>query len=591
MVKPLMIKTLYECIWPRFENCFPLIKVRTSSRDAVFMSPLIKHLLQKRTKAVARKDEETTLRLQNQINTLIRANQLNAVQCENRTQKTGANKWWKNVNNITGRKDKNLPISSLIDPNEINTYFQNINIDPNYSAPVPLEIPEGTRIPLLSTSEVYNFLRKQKHSSCGPDDLLHWFWKTYAAELVSAITEIFKVPLKLGLVPDVWKRANVVPIPKKTVVNSCLQLRRISLTDVIMRLFERCVYKTEIADIIKDSIDPNQYVYKQGHNSTMALIKCQHMWLKNLDNGARYVRVLSFVIDLSKAFDNVPHDVLFEKVKKLSLNPYVINWLMNFLQNREQRVTVDGITTKFLRINRGVPQGTVLGPILFSIVVNDIKAIDSKNELCKFADDITVGAPGYENNDTGTTQVENIKLWSENNRMALNMDKTYEMIVRGKRLITVPSCIPSIKRKTWLKLLGVTLEKIPTRWDRHFEKMLSKASERMYILRVCKYYGFTAKQLDLLFHSLIMSLFTYAIELWGGASYTNYISQIDKFINRAFRNGYVTNKLNFKDVILDRDKKLWMNILNNERNALKELLPNKLNRTLRPRAITMNCHW
>ena len=154
--------------------------------------------------------------------------------------------------------------------------------------------------------------------------------------------------------------------------------------------------------------------------------------------------------------------------------------------------------------------------------------------------------------------------------MALNMDKTYEMIVRGKRLITVPNCIPSIKRKTWLKLLGVTLEEIPTRWDRHFEKMLSKASERTYIPRLCKYYGFTAKQLDLLFHSLIMSLFTYAIELWGGASYTNYISQIAKFINRAFRNGYVTNKLNFKDVILGRDKKLWMKILNSEKNALRE---------------------
>ena len=99
-----MIKTLYESLWPRFESSFPLIKVRTSSRDPVFMSPLVKHLLKKRKKAVVRRDEETTLRLQNQINTLIRANQLNAVQCENRTQKTGTKKWWKNVNNITGKK-------------------------------------------------------------------------------------------------------------------------------------------------------------------------------------------------------------------------------------------------------------------------------------------------------------------------------------------------------------------------------------------------------------------------------------------------------------------------------------------------------
>ena len=122
------------------------------------MFPLVKHLLQKSKKAVARRDEETTLRLQNQINTLIRANQLNAVQCENRTQKTGTKKWWENVNNITGRK--NLPISSLIEPNEINTYLL-ASCTTNYSAPVPLEIPQGTRIPSLSTSEVYNFLRKQ----------------------------------------------------------------------------------------------------------------------------------------------------------------------------------------------------------------------------------------------------------------------------------------------------------------------------------------------------------------------------------------------------------------------------------------------
>ena len=133
----------------------------------------------------------------------------------------------------------------------------------------------------------------------------------------------------------------------------------------------------------------------------------------------------------------------------------------------------------------------------------------------------------YDDDDTGTAEVENMKLWSDKNRMALNMDKTYEMIVRGKTSTPPPSCIPSIERKTWLKIRGITLEEIPDRWDRHFEEILKKASGRMYILRVCKYYGFSVKQLKLLFQSLIMSLFTFGIELWGGASYTKYISQID----------------------------------------------------------------
>ncbi len=257
----------------------------------------------------------------------------------------------------------------------------------------------------------------------------------------------------------------------------------ISLTDIIMRLFERCIYKNEIADVIYYSIDSDQYAYKVGHNSTMALIKCQHTWLKGLDNGTKYVRVLSF--DISKAFDSVPHDILFEKVKKLPFNPFIINWMIDFLKDRKQRVTVDGITTEFLKINRGVPQGTVLGPILFSIMVNDIKPVNPINELCKFADDITVEAPGYDEDDTGLTEeVENMKSWSDENQMVLNMNKTYEMIVRGRTSIPLPTCIPSIKRKTWLKILGVTLEEIPENWDSHFEEMLKKASGRMYILRM-----------------------------------------------------------------------------------------------------------
>ena len=91
----------------------------------------------------------------------------------------------------------------------------------------------------------------------------------------------------------------------------------------------------------------------------MALIKCQYKWLKWLDNDANYVRV--FYFDFRKAFDNVPHDILCLKLKTLSINPYIVNWIINFLSNRQQRVVVDGIITNYADINCGVPQGTVLG--------------------------------------------------------------------------------------------------------------------------------------------------------------------------------------------------------------------------------------
>jgi hypothetical protein len=242
------------------------------------------------------------------------------------------------------------------------------------------------------------------------------------------------------------------------------------------------------------------------------------MWLKSLDEGGKSVRVISF--DFSKSFDSVRRDILFNKIKKIPINPYIINWIIDFLNNRRQRVKVDGLTTEFLDINRGVPQGTVLGPVM----VNDVKAVNLSNDLFKFADDIAIIAPVYDYEDSAGDEEEYMKLWSNENRMSLNMEKTYEMIVRGKASSPLPDHILSIKRKEWLKLLGVTMKEMPGKWDKHFEEMMKKASRRMYILRVCKHYGLSTHQLDLLFNSLIVSFFTFAAEVLGGVSYNKYVS-------------------------------------------------------------------
>ena len=162
--------------------------------------------------------------------------------------------------------------------------------------------------------------------------------------------------------------------------------------------------------------------YKENSNTTVALIKCQHHWLKWLDDKANFVRVISF--DFSKAFDSVPHDILTQKLKSTNLNPYIINWLINFVSCRRQRVAVDGIVTNFVSINRGVPQGTVLGPFLFSLMVNDIEVKHPQmNNLTKFADDLTVSAPVTSSGDSALDEVTNIESWASNNRMTLNFEK------------------------------------------------------------------------------------------------------------------------------------------------------------------------
>ena len=386
------VRRLSETILLMFNECFPIIKVRISSRDPPYMSPLVEHLCKIRNKKSRSHRQSENPVLQERINELIRAEQIRAVDERRSSYHTSSNRCWDTVNMITVRKSRNAPVSSTIDPKTINLYFQSINTDVQYSTPEVLSIPDGTRIPTIEVHPVWKFLSTLKRTAPGPDELPFWIWMDYAYQLAPTITKVFNFSLIKQLPPCLWKLANITPIPKETPFETCNHLRTISLTNVIMRLFERVVVKQELSPVLKSAIGPDQFAYKEGCNTTLALLTCHHHWLKWLDRTTDFVRVFSF--DFSKAFDSVPHAIVCNKLMSLNINPYVINWIVSFLSNRKRRVVVDSFVTEFASINRGVPQGTVLGPILFSIMVNDIRPVyPERNLLLKYADDLTLSLP------------------------------------------------------------------------------------------------------------------------------------------------------------------------------------------------------
>lgn len=178
------------------------------------------------------------------------------------------------------------------------------------------------------------------------------------------------------------------------------------------------------------------------------------------------------------------------------MNPYFINWIVSFLSNRKQRVLLDGFVTEFVSINRGVPQGTGLGPILFSIMVNDIRPIyPERNLLLKYADDLTLSVPVSAHQDSSLIEVNSIQHWAVRNRMKLNLSKIWEMVVHGRISKPLPPVVQGIERKSWLKLLGITFQENPSDWDLHVDNLLRKSRSRLYILCVCKYSGYLKEQL------------------------------------------------------------------------------------------------
>ena len=250
---------LIDSILSLVNECFSQIKARISLRDPPFMSPLVKHLCNLRNKQIKMGINPD---LQNQINKLIREHQIRAVRQENKKHNQGSRSWWKTVDRITGRKTKTTNIRSTIDPKSINTYFHSINSDTYYTTPERVVTPEDTSLPMIEAHVVEKFLMKQKRTAPGPDEIPYWIWRDCAPYLAPMVTKIVNLSLNQQHVPLIWKLANITLIPKESPLVDSFRLRPISLTNIIIRIVEKIIFKQEISSQAKMLIDEDQHACK-----------------------------------------------------------------------------------------------------------------------------------------------------------------------------------------------------------------------------------------------------------------------------------------------------------------------------------------
>ena len=253
------------------------------------------------------------------------------------------------------------------------------------------------------------------------------------------LSKIYNIPIPTGTHPDKLKHANVIPIFKEGSRLIISNYRPISLLSNLNKIFEKIMYKRIYAFLEKHNILYDlQFGFRAKHSTTHALINITEKIRSALDSGKVACGIF---IDLQKAFDTVNHDILLKKMNHYGFRGKINEWLRSYLCERNQKVTINGISSESRAIHHGVPQGSVLGPIFFLLYINDLHNCIKHSTTFHFADDTNLLNISCNYKTLKKEVNKDLKLlvqWLRANKISLSNDKT-EMIYFHKVNNTIPT--------------------------------------------------------------------------------------------------------------------------------------------------------
>ena len=359
-----------------------------------------------------------------------------------------------------------------------------------------------------------------------------------ASDVVAGpITNIMNASLKTGIVPSMWKHAKVTPIYKGDSPQHPSNYRPISVLPACMKIFERAVQQQLLAYFKTNGIlCDEQSGFRERHSTTTATTHITDYLLQNMDDG--YLTGAIY-LDLKKAFDTVDTDTLLFKLKCIGIKGSEITWFNNYLNERKQQVKFQSHLSSSLDINCGVPQGSILGPLLFIFFVNDFKNCLVKCKVHLYADDTILLFKS-----TSATEIKNnlehdllsASEWFYKNKLHLNISKCKFMLFgTSKRLAKTQT--PDVyigneklEHVNHYKYLGVWLDST-LNWKTHLHKMQSKIKQRLGMLRRVRH-CIDASTTLLLYNSIILPLLDYCDTVYGNCNIADII-KLQILQNRA----------------------------------------------------------
>ena len=364
--------------------------------------------------------------------------------------------------------------------------------------------------------------------------------KMAASIVTPSLTAIFTKSIITGIYPTEWKMARVTPVFKKGEKSDLNNYRPISVIPVVSKVFAKIVYD-QLYQYLNDNqlLSSCQSGFRSLHSTLTALLEATNSWSVNIDNG--FLNGVVF-IDLKKAFDTIDHEIILRILSYFGADQATAKWFQSYLSNRTQRCNVNGNLSTASTVTCGVPQGSILGTLLFLMYINDLPNCLRVAAPRMFADDtsITLSAKTVADLKLAvTSELNNLTCWLRASKLSLNVAKT-ELMIIGSRQRLNTQCEEiniiiddrTIKRVDHIKSLGLTID-AQLSWSKHVDEISKKVSSAIGALKRVRPFIPTDVPVQI-YNALILPHFDYCSPVWDGMSVC-LSDKLQKLQNRAAR--------------------------------------------------------
>lgn len=428
------------------------------------------------------------------------------------------------------------------DSDPVNLNYNNNNID-FHSMSVDGDI---STVYISDSTVKSKLLKLDAYKSAGPDGIPPILLIKCAEQLSVPLQILFNRSLKEGYMPNVWKMAYISPIHKKGSKNEITNYRPISKLCSIAKVFEKIIYEQLYASISK-YLPLSQHGFIRGRSTVSNLILLNDFVSGSMDEGKQVDVVYT---DYAKCFDRIDHNILILKLQNAGIRGDLLRWFTSYIRNRSQAVVLESYMSKWMCVPSGVPQGSLLGPLLFLIFISDIDSCFQHSYAISFADDMKILKSISSAYDSSLLQQDLARLdnYCLVNKLDLNVDKCSIMTFTRKKCTIVSNYSLKghcLNRVTEMKDLGV-IHDCKLLYQSQISHIVGKALKSLgFIIRVSKDFK-NLKTFKILYSTYVRCHLEYASQIWN-PSYVSYIERLERVQRKFLR------YLNFRTYSKEKD--------------------------------------